>query len=315
MPAPRRPDALRGRVFRSRDVLARGLLTPDALRSSAWRRIYRGVYADALLPDGPGLRIAGAALLLPEHAAFAGRTAAFLLGAEELVETGNPLEVTVPPGRRFGPVSGLRIREAALPEADVRRARGFRCTTGVRTAVDLARQELPPDAVPALDVLFRCGIAIPEEVRAAVAALPAGRGTRRAKEAVALADGRAESPQESRLRVLLTLACLPPVPQHVVRAEDGAFVARVDLAYPELRIAIEYDGLWHADSEQFRRDRRRLNGLVAAGWIVLHVTAGDLRRPAELVDRVRRLIVRRDVGEVGVRRVSAAPVSQTSARR
>lgn len=313
MPVPRRPEVLRGRVFRSRDVVARGLLTPDALRSSAWRRLYRGVYADASLPQGHGLRVAGASLIVPADAVFARRTAAFLLGAEALVDANTPVEVTVPPGRRFGPVAGLRIREAPLPDVDVRRARGFRCTTATRTAADIARHEPPADAVPALDVLFHRRIAVPDEVRAAVAAMPVGRGSRLAREALALADGRAESPPESRLRMLLFQAGLPPVPQYVVRADDGSFVARVDLAYPELRIAIEYDGLWHADSDQFRKDRRRLNALVAAGWVVLHVTAGDLIRPGDLVDRVRRLVARREMGEVGRPRTPQTPTSPISA--
>jgi hypothetical protein len=309
---PRRPEQLRGRIFRARDVLGAGLLTRDALRSSAWRRLYRGIYADATLPDGPGLRIAGAALLLPREAVFSGRTAAFLLGARDLSDVASPVDVTVPPGRRFGPVTGLRIREAPLPDVDLRGARGFGCTTAVRTAVDIARHEPTADAVPALDLLFHLGIAVPEEVAAAVAALPIGRGTHRARDAVALADGRAESPQESRLRMVLTLAGLPPVPQHVVRTDDGTFVARVDLAYPDLRIAIEYDGLWHADGEQFRKDRRRLNALVAAGWIVLHVTAGDLHHPQELVDRVRRLLARRQLREVGLLTRPEGPTSRIS---
>ena len=52
----------------------------------------------------------------------------------------------------------------------------------------------------------------------------------------------------------------------------GDFVARVDLAFVERRVAIEYDGAWHANAGQFALDRRRLNRLVAAGWTVLHVT-------------------------------------------
>jgi very-short-patch-repair endonuclease len=52
----------------------------------------------------------------------------------------------------------------------------------------------------------------------------------------------------------------------------------VDLADPEARVAIEYDGIWHADIGQFRRDRRRPNRLVA-GWTVLHLTATGLRDP------------------------------------
>jgi very-short-patch-repair endonuclease len=78
------------------------------------------------------------------------------------------------------------------------------------------------------------------------------------------------------------------VPQFRVFDAEG-FVARVDLAYPELRIAIEYDGLWHAERHAFLDDRRRLNRLVAAGWVVLHVTADDLRRPDVLVARLRTL--------------------------
>ncbi|WP_222263215.1 endonuclease domain-containing protein [Modestobacter marinus] len=82
---------------------------------------------------------------------------------------------------------------------------------------------------------------------------------------MALADGRAESPPESRLRVLLTMAGLPPVPQWSVRRADGVFIARVDLAYPAVRLAVEYDGAWHGEPGQLGRDRRRLNALVAAG--------------------------------------------------
>ena len=65
MPPARRPEALRGRVFRKRDVVEHGLLTPSELRSAAWRRLYRGVYVDAELPDSLDLRIRGAGLLVP----------------------------------------------------------------------------------------------------------------------------------------------------------------------------------------------------------------------------------------------------------
>ena len=59
---------------------------------------------------------------------------------------------------------------------------------------------------------------------------------------------------------------------------EKRFVARVDLAWPELKIAIEYDGVWHAGSQgQIDHDRKRLNRLVLSGWIVIHVTAARLR--------------------------------------
>lgn len=61
----------------------------------------------------------------------------------------------------------------------------------------------------------------------------------------------------------------------------GRFVARVDLALPDLRLAIEHDGqAVHERPGVFTSDRRRQNALVAAGWTVLRFTAADLRRGA-----------------------------------
>lgn len=149
----------------------------------------------------------------------------------------------------------------------------------------------------ALEVMLTRSIVGRSELTEAGARL-VGRGARRAQQTVALADPRAESPPESRLRVLLALAGLDAVPQYRVRDEAGNVLARVDLAFPEYRIAIEYDGAWHAEERQFARDRRRLNRLVAAGWVVLHVTAADMRDPAALVARVRALLRDRNFGEV-----------------
>ncbi|WNV74869.1 hypothetical protein [Geodermatophilus sp. DSM 44513] len=294
MPRAHRPPALHGRVFRGRDVVAQGLLTPDALRSRAWRRLYRGVYADARLPDSFGVRVTGARLVVPPTAVFSGRTAAYLHGARDLVHAGTPVEVSVPAGVRFGPVAGLRIRRVLVPpsDAEVTVVRRVRCTSELRTALDIARTEPLVEGVVALDVLLARGIVDHRRLRAAVGVQPTPRGALRAGRAVDLADARAESPQESRLRVLLALAGLLAVPQHTVRDGAGRFVARVDLAFPEHRVAVEYDGAWHGDPGQLGRDRRRLNELVAAGWTVLHVTAADLHRPDELISRVRALLRR-----------------------
>jgi very-short-patch-repair endonuclease len=290
VPSPRRPEVLNGRVFRARDVLSRGVLTEAQLRSSAWRRLYRGVYADAALADSHALRIAGARLLLPPDTAFSGRTAAFLHGAPDLVDAGDRVEVSVPVGVRFGPVAGLRIRQVVLPTTDVLMVGTRPCTTGLRTALDIARHEPVADAVPALDVLLAKAVVGMGELREAVTAGVPGRGAARARAAVALASPLAESQPESRVRVALLLAGLRPVPQYSVRDADGLFVARVDLAFVEQRVAVEYDGAWHAEAGQFARDRRRLNRLQAAGWTVLHVTAADLRDLAAVVAGVRALI-------------------------
>jgi len=285
---------LQGAVFRGSDVVRDGVLTRDELRSSAWRRLFHGVYADAALPETFALRVRGARLLAPPTAVFCGRTAAYLHGTRSLVAADDPVELVVPPVSRFGAGAGLRVRRAHVPVSDTVRLGGFRCTSGVRTAVDIARLEPLLDAVPALDVLIATGVVDRSALTSATASLGRVRGARCAARAAALTDGRAESQPESRLRVLLALAGLPALPQFVVRDADG-FIARVDLAYPEHRVAIEYDGAWHAEAGQLRRDRRRLNRLVAAGWTVLHVTAADLRTPDLLLAQVRAVLGAREM--------------------
>ena len=54
---------------------------------------------------------------------------------------------------------------------------------------------------------------------------------------LSLADARSESPTESTVRVALVIAGVePPTPQYSVMRQ-GYFVARVDLAWPEIRFA------------------------------------------------------------------------------
>ena len=284
-----RPEALEGRVFRARDVLAHGVLTPRALRSSAWRRLYRGVYADAAIPESFGLRVRGASLIAPHASVFTGRTAAYLHGATELADLRTPVEITVPPRTSFGPVTGLRIRHAHLHSSDVVTIARRRCTTELATALAIAADEPVTSSVPALDIFVRRGLINGRELSTAAGALT-GRRSCRTRQAVEHVDARAESQPESTLRVVLALAGIVTVPQFSVRDGRHSFVARVDLAIPELKLAIEYDGAWHGDAPQLTKDRRRMNALTTAGWRVLFVTAADMRDTAALVAKVRAFI-------------------------
>jgi len=100
---------------------------------------------------------------------------------------------------------------------------------------------------------------------------------------------RVESPKESEARLVIVQAGLPePVVQWEV-FDESRFVARVDLAYPELKIAIEYDGDGHrTDKEQWRKDIRRQRELERLGWIVIHLTESDLEDTAAFVAHLRR---------------------------
>lgn len=293
MPVPPfRPQQLAGRVFLGTWAVEAGLLTRDQLRSSAWRRLRRDVYADAAVPVDHRLLARGVSLVMPRPAALGGLTAAVLWGATELATAEDPVEVVVPPGTRWTPGPGVVVRCGALDGDVVRDGRGVRWTGRVRTAVDLVRRDGSDEAVVLLDRLVQADVVELEAVRRAVAALPRCRGSAHARRVAGLADGLAESPPETRLRLLFHRSGLPlPVAQYPVWA-DGRFVARVDFAWPEHRLAVEYDGMWHGDREQFPRDRRRLNRLASAGWRVHFVTRDELRRPGELVADVGRALGR-----------------------
>jgi hypothetical protein len=203
----------------------------------------------------------------------------------ELADRDADVEVTIPPG--LGPVRipGLRARRAHLAAADRWRRAGVPVTTPEATAVRLAALLPLDDAVAAVDQLIATGVVDLDAVRARATAA-SGRGAGRAHSVAALSDGLAASPQETRVRLLIGRSSLPaPVAQYRVLIE-GRVVARVDFAWPERRVALEYDGLWHAEAGQFARDRERLNLLREAGWTVIFVTAADLYRRERLLTRI-----------------------------
>jgi very-short-patch-repair endonuclease len=286
-----RPSALAGRVFRGSRVVADGILTRKQLRSSAWVRLRQDVYADVALPITHRVLTSAVGLVLPEGAGFGGRSAAGLWGVTDLAGPEDPVEVLLPAGTRWNAGNGVRCR-SLLPAQQLVQAGRWRATSPVDTAVDILRFVRRDESVVVLDHLVHAGMVALEDVRGAVREIPPCFGAVRAREAAARADGLAESQQETRLRLLMLDAGLPlPVAQFRVRDDQG-FVARVDFAFPELRLAIEYDGLWHAERAAFMADRRRLDRLTAAGWTVLHVTAEDMRHPARLVVRIRAAISR-----------------------
>lgn len=265
-----------------------GRLTRHQVQSSAWQRLFPDVYACTSLDVTHELRTEAVTRLLIPGAVATARSAAVLWDVG-LVGATDDVEVTLPPGSRAGQLPGVRGTRRALDAEETTGRRGVRVTAPLRTALDLGRIRPLDDAVVALDRFLGTGLVFPEELRAA-AALATGRDCRQIRRAAALADGLAESPQESRLRLLLHRSSLPdPVAQFRVR--DGqVHLARVDFAWPEHRLALEYDGLWHGEPGEFRRDRQRLNRLTAAGWRVLFVTAAELRNPEALLARIAQAL-------------------------
>jgi very-short-patch-repair endonuclease len=249
------------------------------------------VYVCADVPVTHELRAVAAARLLVPGAVVSGRSAAVLWGLPD-AGPDDDVELTVPPNSSVCRLPGIRVRRRAIPEEHVAARKGTAITTPEVTAIDLAREGTLEAAVVLLDRLVGARVTNLERLRV-VAAEVSGRGCRQVRQAITLADGLAGSPQETRLRLLLHRSELPrPVAQFVVRDSAG-FVARVDFGWPDAKVAVEYEGIWHGESpQQVAADRRRLNRLAAAGWTVVFVTAADLHRPAELIARIAAALAR-----------------------
>ncbi len=115
------------------------------------------------------------------------------------------------------------------------------------------------------------------------------RGSKVLRSTLAMAAERVESILEYKLIRLLRLSRLPqPVGQFEVWG-DGKLVARVDFAYPEIKLAIEADGYrHHGEGHAWKRDLKRRNALTARGWHVIHVTWSDVAdRPGEIAAEIR----------------------------
>lgn len=191
MPPPAaRPPELLDRVFRGTAAVAAGLLTRDQLRSAAWRRLRRDVYADARMPLDHTVHARGVHLVAPAGTVFAGLTAVVLWGGRGFACADDPVEVIVPAGLRWQPGPGVVVRSGQVGRDVVRGAHGLCRTDRVRTAVDLIRRGAVDDGVVLLDRLVAGGIVALTPVRDAVAALPRCRGSRLAREIADLADGR-----------------------------------------------------------------------------------------------------------------------------
>jgi very-short-patch-repair endonuclease len=264
-------------MFSGGDAVTGGLLTPADLRSRAWQQVLRGIYADATITLTHRHRcLAVARFVLPDGGVIAGRSAAYLYGAR-LAGPTDPVEVLVPPTARIRGRDALVVHTGGLSSAEIQPRAALPLTTPIRTCWDLAQWLDPVEAVVHVDALAAARSMDLAQFLRFAKGRQAERGWRRALRVATLADTGAASPPESRLRVRLVLAGVPkPVTQFVI-AHNGQFIARVDLAWPDCGVGVEYDGEWHAGTDQFHADRRRLNQLMGAGWIVLHVTARRLR--------------------------------------
>lgn len=263
-------------------------VTPGQLAGPAFRPVVRGVHVTVDAPDDHGTRARGALLAVRGRAALGGLSAAWAYGVHDAGDDEPVLLLAPRPAPRSRP--GVVVRQCALRREDVVRTPLGYATTPARTVVDLLRTLPAPRALCVADAVAHLTRTTVDDVRTEMARHRGARGLVAAREHLERLDPRSESPRETALRLLLLDAGLPPcVPQHEVW-DEGAFVARLDLAWPDRRVAVEYDGAHHRDARQHSLDLARHNRLRALGWTVLQVDARVLARPQELLRQLTGLL-------------------------
>ena len=272
-------------LFLGSHAVGEGRLTRHQLRTGVYRRVLHGVYADPAVVVDHSVVARAASLLMPEGAAIGGASAAWWHGGP-LPDFGATVTVVLPPAVQWKGPRGVRVHRTRLGPGELVDMDGVPCTDARRTTWDVCALEPVRTAVAALDGMLRFRSVSRADLDAISRTASHRWGAARVRRAIALADARSESPPESWLRVAFALGGLPPcVPQFEV-VESGVFLGRVDFAWPEAKLIVEYEGAYHFQGIQIRRDDTRLARLIAAGWRVIRVSAADLRDLDAVVARV-----------------------------
>jgi hypothetical protein len=260
-------------VFIGSAALAGGGLTRGSLRWN-YRTLFPDVYLSKLVTPSLEQKAIGAWLWSGRNGVIAGRAAAAIHGALWIDAT-TPIEMIWRCGR---PPTGIVVRNERIDADQIVWVNGIPVTTPARTAFDLARH-LPRDlAVRHLDALVRATGTRADDVLLLAEGYPRTRGLPRARIALALMDGGAQSPQETRLRLILIDDGLPP-PRTQIRVSDGINEAFVDLGYDEPKVGFDYEGSHHSEVRgQYVYDIGRAELIDRQGWLDIRVVAEHSRR-------------------------------------
>jgi very-short-patch-repair endonuclease len=229
-------------------------------------------------------RTEGAWLWARRRGVITGRAAAAVHGAKWF-GADTPVEVLWSNNR---PPEGIITRREPIAPGEIMWHNGFAVAIPARAGLDLGRHLPRNAAVAALDSLAAATGVTAEDILSLAHRYKGSRGVKRCRDAVELMDAGAQSPQETKLRLLLVdKGFRRPETQIPVADDDGYVFAYLDMGWSDVKIAVEYDGEHHrTDDEQYRWDAKRLRKIMAMGWIHIRVIKGD--GPQEIEAWVRR---------------------------
>jgi len=219
---------------------------------------------------------------------------------------GLPLDVVhlIRKDRRAGRKErGVRQHQGMLLPGDVVVRNGVEVTSPDRTPLDITTVAGIEASLVVMNYFLHAGHATPEGLRARYELMRQDPFTLRTDLVLRLAVSRIESVGESRTVYLCWRHGVPaPVPQWVVYDEGGRIVARLDLAWPELKVWLEFDGrekylkyLKEGETvvDAVLREKERESRIAElTGWRCIRITWADLQHPertaARIIDVLRR---------------------------
>jgi very-short-patch-repair endonuclease len=271
--------------FIGSEALAAGVVNRYQL-ATRYDLVYRNVY----VPRGQVLTAADravAAWLWSERRATAAGVSAAALHGTLWLDKNLPAELNQ---RHRHKTDGIVLHSDNLADDEACIANGVPVTTPARTAYDLGRKRGLTTAVIRLDALMQATDLKPSDVEALGARHRGARGIVQLREVIALSDGGAESPQESRTRLVLTRAGLRPQRTQIeVFDTFGEYIRRIDMGWDDWMVGVEYDGAQHWTDPAIRdQDIDTQARLEALGWRIIRVSADMLQaRPHTIVARTR----------------------------
>ncbi|MDI3315732.1 MAG: DUF559 domain-containing protein [Mycobacterium sp.] len=274
--------------FVGTDAVRAGTVTERELRRSC-TRIYRNVYQRRGGELTARDRALAAWLWSGRKAVVAGNSAAALLGAE-WVDPHAPAELI---SDRKRPPPLIITRNETLLAGETTAVDGIAVTCPARTAFDLGRRPGLAAAVIRLDALGRATGVTADDIGPLIETHRGARGLKQLRRVLSLVDAGAESPQETRTRLVLIGGGLPrPQTQIVVRDEWNWVLARIDMGWEDWRVGVEYDGPQHWTDPRVRaNDIERTAALQRRGWRLVRVSSELLRcRPHVIVARAREAL-------------------------
>ena len=277
-------------------------------RAGAWTSVLRGAYvptADMPRLNGPDRHRLLIQTLLPRLSGdpvVSHVSAAVLHGLPLWLTHVNEVHVTRrPPAKAHrGPM--VHSYTSALETDDVVLVGHRAVTSAARTVLDVARTIPFEQAVVVADAALRARLTTPDQLAAQLTRVCRMPGARDAARVIKFADGRSESVGESRSRVMLHRAGLPPPElQLAVHDDDGLLLGRADFGYRRRKVLGEFDGrakyaggfgVGETPGEAAFREKVREEALRAAGWAVVRWIWVDLDSPEAVVRRIQRALGR-----------------------